>query len=492
MDKAIDLEHISLFVNAFKNAPIGMALVAPDGRWLMVNHSLCKLLGYSEDELTSTTFQAITHIDDLYMDLHYISQLLEGKIDKYKMEKRYIHKLGYTVWTLLSVSLVTGANGAPLYFVTQIIDITERKIAESVREILMEQLRENEESLRLLIEESPEAVIIAKSGSIIYVNEAGLQLLGAARLQQVIGKPVFDFMHEDFHEIERERMERVKLGQTVDLINEIFVRLDGEPIEVEVKAMPIIYGDEPAQYIVAKDVTELKKSREMLKLSEKLSIAGKLAAGIAHEIRNPLTALKGFLQLLRAGSTEKQEYFDIMASELNRIEFILNELLMLAKPKDMTLKPEYLHQLLNHTITLLETQAIMNNVQIVTDFTQEELVFLCDENNMKQVFINIMKNAIEAMPNGGMLTIETMREENKAVIRFTDTGCGIDEAKLAKLGQPFYTTKEQGTGLGLMVTYSIIENHRGSLSVASKLNEGSTFSIELPLFTVIEPPAEKE
>jgi two-component system, sporulation sensor kinase A len=228
--------------------------------------------------------------------------------------------------------------------------------------------------------------------------------------------------------------------------------------------------------------TSEDKTTEMLEASEKLAIAGQLAAGIAHEIRNPLTSLKGFLQLIRSGYQGKQEHYDIMASELDRIEMIVSELLVLSKPHHgVALQKKDLLALLRQVVVLLESQAIMNNVQLITQFQVDSLAIECNENQIKQVFINIIKNAIEAMPSGGSIVIEATKQFEWIHIRIIDQGLGIPAETLSKLGEPFYSTKEEGTGLGLMVSFKIIRNHGGSIKVQSKLGEGTTFDIQLPV-----------
>lgn len=225
---------------------------------------------------------------------------------------------------------------------------------------------------------------------------------------------------------------------------------------------------------------ERKMAQELLRNSEKLTIAGQLAAGIAHEIRNPLTSLKGFLQLMKAGAEYREDYLNIMESELSRIENIVNELLYLAKPKEHRFAEKDVQTLLQNVITLLEPQANYHNVEILATYTPG-LTIHCDENQIKQVFINMIKNAIESMATGGRLTIEARAKGDSVMIRFSDEGCGIPVDKLKKLGVPFYTTKENGTGLGLMVSYNIVENHKGNIHVISKVGKGTTFTISLPL-----------
>jgi signal transduction histidine kinase len=225
-----------------------------------------------------------------------------------------------------------------------------------------------------------------------------------------------------------------------------------------------------------------RKSLELLQASEKLVIAGQMAAGIAHEIRNPLTSLKGFLKLMQTGPGGKKEYFDIMYSELDRIELILSELLLLAKPQhEMSFQKKELLNLLQQIIVLLEPQANLNNVQLMTRSLSDQLYINASENHLKQVFINIIKNAIEAMPNGGEILIEVKQNNGQVRVSIIDQGFGIPEEHLTKLGEPFFSTKQTGTGLGLAITHQIVENHGGRIKISSKLGEGTVFDVMLPL-----------
>ncbi|WP_332697841.1 ATP-binding protein [Halalkalibacter lacteus] len=227
------------------------------------------------------------------------------------------------------------------------------------------------------------------------------------------------------------------------------------------------------------DITKHKRNEEALRRTERLNTVGEFAAGIAHEIRNPLTSLKGLLQLIKNGKI-KEEYKDIMESELDRIESILNEFLILSKPHLTQYNKKDIHVLFKQILPLFETQVTYNNIQLVTEFDLEELLINCNENQLKQVFINFIKNAMEAMSNGGIIKIECKKEHNELCIRFIDEGSGISKENLKRLGEPFFTTKENGTGLGLMISYKIIEEHGGTIQVESQLGIGSTFKIKLP------------
>lgn len=243
--------------------------------------------------------------------------------------------------------------------------------------------------------------------------------------------------------------------------------------------IPTTYFGEPAVQIILRDLSEHKHAEELMIRSEKLSVAGQLAAGIAHEIRNPLTAIKGFLQLMHGEIEKDNQYFEIIFSELNRIEMILSELLMLAKPQETVFEKANVKTILLEVVTLLETEAILRNIVIEKKFSDENQEVVCDKNQLKQVFINLIKNAIEAMPNGGTVTISTKSENFSIVIEIKDEGEGIPKELLERLGEPFLTTKEKGTGLGLMITYKIVENHKGTIDVSSS-EKGTVFTIKLP------------
>jgi PAS domain S-box-containing protein len=305
-----------------------------------------------------------------------------------------------------------------------------------------------------------------------YINTQGAKMLMKTK-EELLGNSALDVFPYDEYEWCYMHYEKA-LIQQVPIKFESFLN----QMWLEERVYPTPEGI--SVYFV--DVTEAKESAEYLRKSDKLTAVGQLAAGVAHEIRNPLTALRGFVQLIQSTSDEKHKgYTDIMLSELERIEFIISEFLVLAKPQVVTFHEHDLITLMKQTITIVETQANINNVQIQAQFESNLPLIRCEPNQLKQVFINILKNAIEAMPHGGEIKISLSRADDQNIlIRFTDQGCGISEERMTKLGEPFYTTKEKGTGLGLMVSYKIIESHRGRISVHSQESKGTSFDILLP------------
>ena len=264
--------------------------------------------------------------------------------------------------------------------------------------------------------------------------------------------------------------------------------LNGDMIQVEIKIIPFMYGGESSFHIMIHDLTELMQSREFIQQTEKLTVVGELAAGIAHEIRNPLTSLRGFTQILDDRLDSSHEFVEIMLSEIDRINMIVSELLLLAKPKKHDFKDVEIEKLLYSTITLMNAQANLYGVKITLNHCMEinEFVIYGLENKIKQVFINLLKNAIESMPNGGEITIDISKIGKHIEIKITDEGSGIPSEILKKLGQPFLTTKETGTGLGLMVCFSIIESHKGTMVIDSIEEKGTTINIKLPLFKPVK------
>lgn len=258
---------------------------------------------------------------------------------------------------------------------------------------------------------------------------------------------------------------------------------EGYTVPCNITFVPVIIdGKTNGLFGIYQDLSEKKRTEELLRKSEKLAVASQLAAGVAHEIRNPLTSIKGFLQLIEEGLF-KPSYMDILKSELNRIESILNEFLTIAKPHQESLfVRSNICNILENVIQLMNTNAIMRNIQIVASIDPDIPEIECIENQLIQVFINIIKNALEASENNGKIIIRVKKEGNQQiVISFQDHGCGISEDRIHKLGEPFYSNKERGTGLGLMITYKIIEHHKGTIQVSSKVNKGTTITITLPL-----------
>ncbi|THE13506.1 two-component sensor histidine kinase [Bacillus timonensis] len=226
----------------------------------------------------------------------------------------------------------------------------------------------------------------------------------------------------------------------------------------------------------------LTETHEELRDKEKLAFVGQMATTIGHEIRNPLASLKGFTQLQREKHKEDDLQYSIMEQEIDRIDSILTDLLVIGKPRQINVAPCNLKEHLGYVISIIEQSEQGKNIEVDLKMDESFPLVECDEKQMKQVFLNLIKNGFESMPEGGKLSIKGSQvDENKVSIKICDDGCGIPSDILEKLFQPFFTTKDYGTGLGLMVSRKIIEDHHGKIDIESKEGKGTTVEILLPI-----------
>lgn len=356
-----------------------------------------------------------------------------------------------------------------------LIDISSRKKFQTI-------LQKSRERYQLLIQNSIDTIAVIHNDKWVFMNESGISLFEAETYEDLIGKNVYDQLHPCDHDGVKQRIQNIINRKTEsEIIKQSWFTFKNRLIYTEMVCIPTTFFGETAVQVILRDSSERKQTEELMLKSEKLSIAGQLAAGIAHEIRNPLTAIKGFLQLMKPTMEENEHYFEIVFSELSRIELILSELLMLAKPQQNAVKERVnLKKIISEVTALLETQANLKGIFIKTDYEHDSMYINGDQNQLKQVFINLIKNAVESMPDGGTVHILMTEDEYSVNVTVKDEGDGIPENVLKRIGEPFLTTKEKGTGLGLMVTFNLIKNHQGAIQVDSKPDRGTAFHITFP------------
>ena len=234
---------------------------------------------------------------------------------------------------------------------------------------------------------------------------------------------------------------------------------------------------------------DLKRSKSYMRRADRLASLGTLTAGLAHEIRNPLVAIKTFTQLLPERLNDEEflnKFLGIASGEVDRIALLINELLEFAKPSEPKLELENITTILDGMILLISTEAKKKQINVIKNYALDLPPIQIDREQIKQVFLNILLNAIEATPEDGSITVKTRSfmkpgGEPYIQIEFTDTGCGIPPEKLEEIFNPFFTTKSAGSGLGLSISHQIVEDHKGYIHVESELTKGSSFFINLPL-----------
>ncbi|WP_171683095.1 ATP-binding protein [Paenibacillus planticolens] len=223
------------------------------------------------------------------------------------------------------------------------------------------------------------------------------------------------------------------------------------------------------------------KREEHLFRSEKMKMIGELAAGMAHEIRNPLTTIKGFMQIATTRAYNIQPWHELIMSEIRRMNELTAEFLQFSKPHISNMKPESVSDCLDRVLSLAESDALYRGHNIIFEDTEEALYIFIDRDKVVQVLLNLIQNAFEAMTQPGDVHVRIKQENELAIIEIEDSGGGMSESELEKIFNPFYTTKENGTGLGLSICHKIAVDHGGSLEVKSSIGSGSIFSFKLPI-----------
>lgn len=364
------------FRSAFEHSAIGVALAAIDGRWLKVNQSLSQTLGYSTDELLAKTFQEVIHCDDLEADAENLKDLLTGKIQSYQTELRYFHKFGHVIWAQVNVSLVRDGYGNPLCFVSQVQNITDKKLAEIALK------NKNKELIRMM--------------------------------------------------------------------------------------------------------DKLEKTQAALVRSKKFASIGTLAAGIAHEILNPLQIIANAAQLLMVDERRGkiQEKMELIIAQIQRTSKIVKNLNAFASHGAMETKDVHLHDIFDQAVSYLETDLKANNIIIDRRFNPGLPAIKGDAHHLEQLFTILIANASDAIrPLGhGTITVEARAVDQGLECKVCDDGPGILDEIVDQIFDPFFTTKEpgKGIGLGLSLAHRIVEDHGGLILVDGQPGTGACFTIFLP------------
>lgn len=366
-------------------------------------------------------------------------------------------------------------GGGVIEVIGSCVDITARKKAEL-------SLRESESKYRLITENMSDILMLLNNqGKIIYASPSLNMVLGYPSISYV-GVRAFKLIHpEDRDKVMigyKESLKKILPSQ----IEARFLHSSGNWVLIDGVGTPVFNSNGEMEHfiVVGRDITEKRRAEEHLAKTEKLAIVGELAAGVAHEIRNPLTSIKGFIQLFQQGM-HKPEYFNVIFDEFQRLEDILQEFLNLAKPQTSQLKKNDLNSILQDVTTLFQSESHLKNVQIYqkNDVTLPQII--CDRNQVKQVFINLIRNSMEAIVHEGIIKIAGSIEKENVLIKIIDNGIGISEERLKRLGEPFYSNKEKGTGLGLMLCFRIIRQHNGTIFVKSTENQGTTVEVRFPI-----------
>jgi two-component system, cell cycle sensor histidine kinase and response regulator CckA len=496
-------ENAERFRATFEQAAVGMAHVAPDGRWLRVNQRLCEITGYTRRELFGLRFQDITHPDDLDADVEQGKRLWSGQIPSYSMEKRYIRKDGSIVCVNLTVSVACDASGDAEYFISVVEDINDRK--------------RRQEELTLLataVEHAGEGVIITDAaGAIQYVNPAFEEMTGYGR-DELLGKnPRMLNSGKQDAAFYRRMWAGLLAGNSWRgrLVN---VRKDGRNYTQETVITPVRSGGGDITHLVGifGDVTEQIRLEEQFRQAQKMDAIGRLAGGIAHDFNNMLTVVNGHAQLALEGLSDTDPLYDDLqeiCGAADRATKLTRQLLTFSRQQVHAPEVLELGEVIDDAKRML-ARLIGEHVELQVSLAPDLGRVLVDRTQIEQVLTNLVLNGSQAMPEGGRVLIEARNEEldedfthrfaypvrpgEYVRLSISDTGVGMDRETLERIFEPFFTTKErdQGTGLGLSTVYGIVKHAGGYIWVYSEPGQGSTFKIYLPrTYSEPEPPSER-
>jgi len=457
-----------LFRTLTNSSPVGIYIVQ-DGNFQFVNPLFRKYTGYSEDELLGMDPLEFVVPDDRKMVRENAIMMLKGKCSS-PYEYRVTTKDGETWWVMEKVTSIQYQGKRAV--LGNCVDITWRKQAEKM-------LRSSEERFSKAFNAGPYPMSINSitDGRFIDVNNRFLCAYGYSR-QEVIGRTTTEL------NIFEDPAENSKIKQTVQKqgsIHNLEVKFRSKSGELKLglfSAEAIELNNELCMLCVMNDITELKQIEKEMARLERLNLVGEMAAGIGHEIRNPMTTIRGFLQMLdrKKEYVKHKEYFNLMIGELDRANSIITEFLSMAKNKPVDLKPQSINHIVQTLFPLIQADALN-----VDKYIEVELVeipdLLLDEKEIRQLILNLVRNGLEAMSAGGKLTIRTfLDDEEVVVLSVQDQGPGIKNEILEKIGTPFFTTKDTGTGLGLAVCYSIAARHNATIDIETSL-DGTTFFV---------------
>jgi PAS domain S-box-containing protein len=478
------------FKNLFEHMATGVFISKKEGKFINVNQAMLDMLGYKSKE----AFLNIDLPQDLYVrpsDRDKFKEMIEreGRVIDYEVE--FKRKDGSTIPILLTGHARYDQQGNIIGYEGLNVDLTQRKLMEK-------ELKEAYDFMNKIVQSSPNSITATDmKGNILIWNRAAEETLGY-QAGEVIGRMNIRKIYPEG--VARKVMQMLRSEEyggvgRLSSYPMVYVRRDGDVVEGNLSAA-IIYdthGKETATvglFVDLRDRLEMERAlrhtQEQLLQSEKLAAMGRLTSQIAHELNNPLYGIMNTLELLKTEipvDNRRRKILEMALSETVRLSDLLRKMLSFSKPDQEERHPVDINSVLDEILLLHEKQLRENDINISYKLAEGLGRANASKNQLRQVFLNMVANARDAMPSGGTLTVTTGAEGDNIVIEITDTGTGIREEYIDKIFDSFFTTKGEvkGVGLGLSVCYGFIKDHGGNIAVKSKEGVGTTFTITLPV-----------
>jgi PAS domain S-box-containing protein len=484
---------------AFENSAISIMMRNLEGRYIATNRVFQNMLGYTESELCQLNFMDVTYEEDRKADLELTAEILEGKRQHYEIEKRYRRKDGALFWVRNNVALVPGMRDVAPFLFAVVEDITQRKQEESAR-------RYSEERYRVVVETANDAVVSAdESGAIQFANPATLRVFGYEP-EELIGKPLTVLMPEFLRKLHENGFRRyLTTGQRhVNWQGNEFtgLRKNGEEFPVEVSFGELTMNGHRVFTGFIRDIGERKQAeeqREKLRRAQadlahinRVTTMGELAASLGHEIKQPISAAAAdaetclqWLSRDQPDLAEAQAAASRLIKDVTRASDIITRIGSLFKKGVPQRELVQIDRLIDEMVSLIRSEAVRYSISIHSELAKGLPKIMADRVGLQQVFMNLMLNGIDAMKDmgtAGRLTITARQSENRQlIVSVSDTGVGLRPEQNDQIFNVFFTSKPQGTGMGLPISRSIIESHGGRLWATSGNGPGATFQFTLPI-----------
>ena len=490
-------------------APDAIYVTDINGVFLDGNKQAEIMTGYSKKELVGKSIVEAGLLPEEHVSK--AIELIQKSMNEQKTgpdEMELIRKDGSRIWVEISSMPVKRGDRIEVLGIAR--DTTDRKRIENA-------LREAEEKTRNILQSSPDAIVVTDlNGTMIDCNQEALKLAGVSTKEEFLGKNTFDLISPRDHEKSMKNMEMLLERGTIRDFEFTLIAKNGREFPAEVSmSLMCDHTGEPKYFVATlKDITErkemlrkleeysqqledmvekrtkqLKEAQEQLVKAERLAAIGQVAAMVGHDLRNPLTGIKGATYYLKTRLVQKmdaksKEMVELIERDVEYSNKIITDLMDYSREIRLEFFKTSPKSIMNETLSVIQ---VPESVKVL-DLTQDSIQITLDIDKMKRVFANLTKNAIDAMPRGGKITISSRESGGNVEFIFKDTGTGIAKEIVEKIWTPFFTTKAKGMGLGLAICKRVIEAHGGRIFVESIVGEGTTFTIILP----VEPKTKEE
>ncbi len=487
-------EAESRYKSLFYNNHAAMLLINPDnGRIVDANPAASLFYGWERDTLIRMNISEINILSKAQINAEMASAISEER-------NHFVFKHKKASGEVVDVETFSGpiTVGGQTLLYSIVHDISERVASRKA-------LEESENRFRLLVDTAPDGIYISVDMKLVFVNRAVVRLLGAKNASELIGRSIMAHIHPGYRDIVKQRADRVVyMGDSAPPLEEIFLRMDGTPVHVEVSSVPMQYQQSTAMLVFVRDITERKRMENLRtemeaqqRQQQKLEAIGTLAGGVAHEINNPLNGIMNYAELIRDGLDEAEPravYAREIIRETDRISVIVKNLLQFSRHEKQTHSYASLYDIVGQTVSLINTVIKKDQIQLDIDLEEGLPQIKCRSQQIQQVLMNLLTNARDALndkyPDFDENKVIRVRgslfeSEGRRWVRITveDRGLGIPDDVRERIFEPFFSTKpkDKGTGLGLSISFGIVKDHHGKIEIETAAGEYTRFILKLPV-----------